>query len=433
MSKKSTPLHLRDINKPPPHLDLHQQKTWINAAVKAKKNHERQQRYPAFTIPTVMYEVKFVNKHTTLDTLQLLINHVERCEEYSIDTEGDKITTELALIQIQTIPHEFPMFVIIVELSHLPLSGSPSNVLIKNLFRIIFRSTNKVYTWGSLGKELASIKDNGLFDWPIKTKQFNIQLLFTNWYNWALSSCGISGPGRRRINDVNNAGCLCHPPNPYRVGELWSLQLALINVSGLFIDKSTTLYEWSKLLDPSHSTWSFSTREKLIRYIIYDCFTTTYFVKPVLEYWTFEELSKINITELFIASSKSSSITNNNDNNIKNNFKKNNKVNKNIDGQMLMNVLDDDVQFISEEEEEDDEILASTCISSSINNDGFFEIILNNDDDVIVSPVKQNISEIIQHDSIYENISDEELETVQRDPIYGNISDNEPEIELQEE
>ena len=407
MSDKQVLYHQRDVNNPPSHLEPSQQQSWIRAAKKAKKNHELQQQYPKFTIPTAMYEVKYVNKHTTLDTMQLLINHVEHCEEYSIDTEGDKSTKELALIQIQSIPDESPMFVIIVELSHLPSYGSPSKVMIKKLFRLIFRSGNKIHTWGSLERELSLIKNNELFNWPIEATQYNIQTLFSDWYNWALSQCGISSPYRGHTTDVNNVSCLCHRPSPYRVGELWSLQLALIYVIGLFIDKSTTLYDWSRLLDPSYSTLSFTTREKLTRYVIYDCFATTYFVKPVLEYWTFKELTKVNIAELFITSLKSSSIINKNDNNIKNNFKKNKKINKNINGQILMNVLDDDIELNSEHE--DDEILVCQCISTSINNDGFYEIILNNDD-VIASPGKQNTREIIQHDQIYDDVSDDEPE-----------------------
>jgi hypothetical protein len=299
MSKKFTPMHLRDINNPPHYLDLNQQKSWVKAAVKAKKNHELQQHYPTFTLPTAMYEVQYVNKYTTLDTMQLLIDHVERCEEYSIDTEGDKSSKETTLLQIQSIPFEFPIFVIIVELSHLPAHDSPSNAFIKKLFRSIFRSTNKIYIWGSAEKELSSIEDNELFECPIKAKHYNIQKLFADWYGWARSRCGISSPCCRNDINVNVAACLCHPHSPYRVGELWSLQLALIYVSGLFIEKSTTLNNWSRLLDPSHSTYSSTTREKLVRYIIYDCFVTTYFVKPVLQNWSFEELTKVNIAELF--------------------------------------------------------------------------------------------------------------------------------------
>ncbi|CAF5062799.1 unnamed protein product, partial [Rotaria socialis] len=40
---------------------------------------------------------------------------------------------------------------------------------------------------------------------------------------------------------------------------------------------------------PHHSTLSTITREKMLRYAIYDCFTTTYLARPVLSTWTFQK------------------------------------------------------------------------------------------------------------------------------------------------
>ncbi|CAF5162823.1 unnamed protein product, partial [Rotaria magnacalcarata] len=47
---------LRDINNPPAHLDDKQKSNWIRTAQKAKKNYENQQQYPAFYLPTSVYE-----------------------------------------------------------------------------------------------------------------------------------------------------------------------------------------------------------------------------------------------------------------------------------------------------------------------------------------------------------------------------------------
>ena len=147
------PFHLRDINNPPAYLNEDQQKSWITAAIKAKKNYQLKQNYPSFTIPTDMYEVKYVNKYTTINVMQLLIRHVENCQEYTIDTEGERSTNEVVLIQIETIPRELPIFIIIFELKHLSSDNSPSNVMIKNIFRLIFRPGNKLYSWGPIEKE----------------------------------------------------------------------------------------------------------------------------------------------------------------------------------------------------------------------------------------------------------------------------------------
>ncbi|CAF4369459.1 unnamed protein product, partial [Rotaria sordida] len=52
--------------------------------------------------------------------MQKLINHVRNYNEFTFDTEGEKSTKQLALIQIQTIPQQLPFSVILVELAHLP-------------------------------------------------------------------------------------------------------------------------------------------------------------------------------------------------------------------------------------------------------------------------------------------------------------------------
>ncbi|CAF3744111.1 unnamed protein product, partial [Rotaria socialis] len=56
-----------------------------------------------FNLPTSSYEVVYVNKFTTSEALQKLIDHVRHCHEFSFDTEGDRSSKQLALIQIQTI------------------------------------------------------------------------------------------------------------------------------------------------------------------------------------------------------------------------------------------------------------------------------------------------------------------------------------------
>ncbi|CAF0912141.1 unnamed protein product, partial [Rotaria sordida] len=55
--------------------------------------------------------------------MQKLINHVRNYNEFTFDTEGEKSTKQLALIQIQTIPQQLPFSVILVELAHLPVTG----------------------------------------------------------------------------------------------------------------------------------------------------------------------------------------------------------------------------------------------------------------------------------------------------------------------
>ncbi|CAF1249533.1 unnamed protein product [Rotaria sordida] len=190
--------------------------------------------------------------------MQKLINYVRNCNEFTFDTEGEKSTKQLALIQIQTISQQLP-FLVILE-----------------IYPAI------VYQW---------------LEWPIKTLVVNLQLKFADWYSWVLSHCKMCTLSNRRniiINDINSDGrmnllskCTCHKSSPYRPNKPWTLQQALIYTYGMFIDKSITVNEWSMELDPMYSSLSTSKRNKMMHYAIYDSFAATCLVRPVTLYWTF--------------------------------------------------------------------------------------------------------------------------------------------------
>ncbi|CAF2080328.1 unnamed protein product [Rotaria magnacalcarata] len=187
---------LRDINNPPAHLDDKQKSNWIRTAQKAKKNYENQQQYPAFYLPTSVYE-----------------NYI--CEQSN---------HQLALIQIQTIHQQLPCFVVLLELLHLPSYNTLIFVKIKQLFHLIFQSTNKLYSWGPLRQELYPAVNYELLEWPIKSQIFDIQLEFSEWYNWTLSHCEVCSPSLLQDNVINDARsnkninsfptCTCHEASP---------------------------------------------------------------------------------------------------------------------------------------------------------------------------------------------------------------------------
>ncbi len=70
--------------------------------------------------------------------------------------------------------------------------------------------------------------------------------------------------------------------------ETWSLQLALIHTCNMFIDKSITFNHWAFELGSTYSTLPTTTRNKMKQYAIYDCFATTYLMRPILHYWSFQ-------------------------------------------------------------------------------------------------------------------------------------------------
>jgi hypothetical protein len=146
MSDKHIPHYLRDINSPPSYLNVQQQQILVRTAKKAKKNHQLQQQDPSFVVPASIYKVIFINKHMSIETMQMLIDHVQKCDEYTLDTESKKSTGQLALIQIQTIPHQLPLFVILLELTYLPPIETSIDAMIKLFFQVIFKSGNNLYS-----------------------------------------------------------------------------------------------------------------------------------------------------------------------------------------------------------------------------------------------------------------------------------------------
>ncbi|CAF4644244.1 unnamed protein product [Rotaria socialis] len=366
------PYHLRDINNPPAHLDDKQKSNWIRTAQKMQKNYQNQQQYPAFYLPTSFYEIIYVNKFTTTETMQKLIDHVRYCLEFTFDTEGERSNNQLALIQIQTIPQQLPCFVVLLELLHLPSYDTLIFVKIKQLFQLIFQSKDKLYSWGSLRRELYPAVNYELWEWPITSQIFDVQLDFSEWYKWALFHCKVYGSLLLQHNVINyvrsntninsSSTCTCHEANPYRSGEKWGLQDALIYTCQLFIDKSMTISYWAKGLDPHHSTLSITTREKMLRYAIYDCFTTTYLARPVLSTWTFQKVKNTNVIDLFQASSSSSASPSLSSLPHENNI----IINTNINPQILKNVINNDLEFISEDS--DDDITINQCRTIPVNN-----------------------------------------------------------------
>jgi hypothetical protein len=121
----------------------------------------------------------------------MLIDYAQDCNEYTFDTESEKLDKQLALIQIQTISHRLPSLVIILELAHLPPKKSSIYMQIKQFFQLVFRSGNNLYSWGSLREEVYPAMIYELFGWPIQASVINIQLRFPGWYDWALSHCEV--------------------------------------------------------------------------------------------------------------------------------------------------------------------------------------------------------------------------------------------------
>ncbi|CAF2149344.1 unnamed protein product, partial [Rotaria magnacalcarata] len=126
---------------------------------------------------------------------------------------------------------------------------------------------------------------------------------------------------------------------------------------------------------PLHSTLSTTTRAaKLLRYAIYDCFTTTYLARPA-------------------SSSPSPSLSSSHHEN-------NDIINTNINPQLFKNVIDHDLEFIFEDS--DDDITINQCRTIPVNNALYEQI---SDDEICIS---QLIGPITTKQPELEDISDDE-------------------------
>jgi hypothetical protein len=270
-------------------------------------NNQHQEEYHLFHVPSSLYELVFINDNTSNNTLDKLLNHVSQCRQYSIDTESEKDDNKLALIQINSIPINPPSIVILCELAQLADHDSHKYRKVCELFRLIFRSGNEIYSWGDMRLELK--QERNLLTWPILAKLINIQPHFNRWYTWALTQCRVTC--LNEDEEINEAGikqqqqqqqqpCTCHLPSPYRLNELWSLQKALMFAGKLFIDKSCQLSHWAAGLSSHRSSLSSGKQQRMIQYAVHDVIAVTYLIRPITENWTFERIRKRRMDEIFI-------------------------------------------------------------------------------------------------------------------------------------
>ena len=342
--------------------------------------------YTPFHVQLSDYELVFINNNTSTNTMNKLLNHVNTCKQYSIDTESERANNQLSLIQINSIPSEPKSLVMLFELNHLPTRNSQKYEKICQLFRSIFRTSNEIYSWGDMRVELEHAQH--LIIWPIPATLFNIQPHFPGWYNWARTQCRVQNLSYRhdmnRGNEImqqyqQTSSCSCHPPSPYKTNELWSLQKAFLYGCNLFIDKSCTLSHWSSSLRSRHSSLTQQDRMKMINYATDDVMAATFLIRPITEAWTFEKIANQKISQIFVAFDSVKLPPLSTATSIK-------RKSKNINVQKLSTILtstDPDSESISS----DDEIYLNQLIEPAMNDYHRAEQIKNNDtgDDVIIN------------------------------------------------
>ena len=173
------------------------------------------------------------------------------------------------------------------------------------MFRLIFRSTNQINSWGDIELELDPVKH--LLVWPLQATSIDIQPYFGSWYEWAWSHhetrclvhhSNVVGSDVNKDNHLLST-CNCYEQSPYRQHEKWSLQNAMIYAAHVFLDKTQRINNWSAGSSPQTSTLSTNRRAKMINYAAYDCLATTFLIRPILEKWSFQRVKNINLIESF--------------------------------------------------------------------------------------------------------------------------------------
>ncbi|CAF1418442.1 unnamed protein product [Rotaria sordida] len=266
-----------------------------------EQNHDYRRNYLPFTIPSSFYNIVHVHRFTTNDTISTLINHFESCYRYSIDTESDRFTYDLSLIQVHSIPQHLPSFIVLFEINHLPPSDSSLMGKIKLLFSLLFRLGNIIFSWGSMSDELKSAIQMNLFTWPVSALCINLQDEFPGWYRRALPPCEACGSIQSSNKAMSSKSrCICTSNFPYvKSTDKWSLQNAIRYTVNRFLDKSSTKKNWNIMLDPNYSPLSSYERCKRINYAIYDCFAVTLLHQAIYDKWTLTQLREAELISLF--------------------------------------------------------------------------------------------------------------------------------------
>ena len=235
-----------------------------------------------FEFPSSTYQHFFINKKTTLATLDDLIEYARHVTHYTIDTESQiqpaPRQPSPALLQVEFVnPHRSPV-IILVETLHLPPNDSHLFTKIRQLCRTILSASNTIHSWGTLVDELE------------KFSQFN---LFTGNDIQQVQMKNIQ-------EDFKQAFHTKYPFSTYvktKATENYSLQLAMYVASNQWLDKRMTLSNWGCGIDLSlgtiETTIKFNTsydeqmgnekeyRRLMTAYAIHDCLAVTQLVNRI--------------------------------------------------------------------------------------------------------------------------------------------------------
>ena len=293
ISYESALMKVRDPEDVPARLTGKPERNWVRNATKESQNYNYKCQFPPFHVPSTYYNIYHIHRFTKLDTMDMILTHFETCDSFTIDTDWLRCPSNLALIQIQSIPVTLPSYVLLVQLRHLPKKDSLLFKKVQSLFTIILKESKTIYSWGSLSKELEFATPYSLFSLPIQVKEINLQSKFSEWYHRVPPFCEVCKPDNSTHVTVGSSrccGCRQHAYN--NPSNLWSLQNAVLHATTSFSDKLQTENNWFAMLYPKYTRLSPTDLNNMINYAIYDCISVTYLRLPVLSSWSLIQLGK---------------------------------------------------------------------------------------------------------------------------------------------
>ncbi|CAF1607831.1 unnamed protein product, partial [Didymodactylos carnosus] len=196
----------------PEHLHGNSRRFYINNRRHIIKNHEYAIKYPPFKPD--YWQGHFIDRTTTIRSLNEFIELAKTSESFIIDTEGTArkgFNNIPSLIQILLTTKEETSVVLIIEYCHLPKDNTMRFKKIEELMKTVLTSQRPIYVWGTLYELLDFMRICGR-RWLDGRPYVHVQDEFQRYY-------------------IDNYDKQSNP-------DSWSLQDAMVVVEQSFLNKA---------------------------------------------------------------------------------------------------------------------------------------------------------------------------------------------------
>lgn len=228
--------------------------------------------------PSLLYTVCFINRNKSEEDLNEIRKFIQGQKFFICDTEASIRNNQGTLIQILPIrERQQSTTVFLFEMNFLPSQSSIGFNIIQQILSHIFNNMSTIYTWGSLHQELQFFSSHAANPRCTNNVAINIQAIFMEWFN----RCLRDNQGAIPPFDQSTATKLISHEQMNQVkissNNMWSLQDAVVYLLHRYLSKQETLRDWGIGLDKKLSNENDqklnNTRQQLVNYAVYDCFS----------------------------------------------------------------------------------------------------------------------------------------------------------------